>query len=166
MFKSRAAPGLPLCVIDSAQVRSDFKASEIKVHTTIDIIEKLDPKFDYTILNTKFEKRKRTQMMDPIWDPPFGGSCGPRRGIPRASWVALGLRHGRCFGRSDTIKRPMPGCTLDGCKNLNFLKIRKSVMLGVWAAPGAPETPAKGGGEGVRSPPPFGRVSGAPGATK
>ncbi len=36
-------------------------------------------------------------------------------------------------------------------------------MLGVLAAPGAPETLAKGGG---RSPPPVGSVSGAPGATQ
>ncbi len=36
-------------------------------------------------------------------------------------------------------------------------------MLGVWAAPGAPETLAKGG---VRGPPPFGRASGAPGAAQ
>ncbi len=42
-------------------------------------------------------------------------------------------------------------------------KDRKSVMLGVWAAPGAPETLAKG--EELR-PPPFGMVSGAPGAAQ
>ena len=38
---------------------------------------------------------------------------------------------------------------------------RKSAILGVWAAPGAPGTLPEGGG--LRSPP-FGRVSGAPGA--
>ncbi len=35
--------------------------------------------------------------------------------------------------------------------------------MGVWAAPGAPETLQNDGG---RSPPPFGRVSGAPGAAQ
>ncbi len=43
------------------------------------------------------------------------------------------------------------------------MKDRKSVMLEVWATPGAPETLAKGGG---RSPPPFERASGAPGAAQ
>ncbi len=41
---------------------------------------------------------------------------------------------------------------------LRLFKDRKSIVLGVWAASGAPETLAKGGG---RSPPSFGRVSGA-----
>jgi hypothetical protein len=39
----------------------------------------------------------------------------------------------------------------------------KSAILGVWVAPGAPEILAKGRG---RSPPPFGRVSRAPGAAQ
>ena len=47
--------------------------------------------------------------------------------------------------------------------NLKFVNGRKSVILGVWAAPGAPETLPKGGG---RSPPPFWRVYKAPGATQ
>ncbi len=51
------------------------------------------------------------------------------------------------------------GCTLDGYHFFELFKDRKSVILGVWAAPGGPETLAKGGG---RSPPPFGRVSGPP----
>ncbi len=41
-----------------------------------------------------------------------------------------------------------------------MFKGRKSAILGVWAAPGARETLPKGGG---LRPPPFGRVSGAPG---
>ena len=41
--------------------------------------------------------------------------------------------------------------------NFQFVEDRKSVILGVWAAPGAPETLPKGGG---RSPPPFARVFG------
>jgi hypothetical protein len=45
----------------------------------------------------------------------------------------------------------------------SFVKGWKSAILGVWAAPGARETLAKGWG---RSPPPFGRVSGAPGAAQ
>ncbi len=45
----------------------------------------------------------------------------------------------------------------------NLFVDRKSVILGVWAAAGAPEILAKGGG---RSPPPFGKVSGAPGAAQ
>ena len=53
--------------------------------------------------------------------------------------------------------------TLDGYKVLELVKDRKSVILAVWAAPGAPESLAKGKG---RSPPPFGRVSGAPGAAQ
>jgi hypothetical protein len=44
-----------------------------------------------------------------------------------------------------------------------ILKDRKSIILGVWAAPGAPETLAKGGG---LRPPPVGKVSGAPGAAQ
>ena len=43
------------------------------------------------------------------------------------------------------------GCTLGAYKDYNFHEDRKSLILGVWAAPGAPETRAKGGG---RSPPP------------
>ena len=46
---------------------------------------------------------------------------------------------------------------------LDFFKDWKSVILGVWMAPGALETLQKGGG---RSPPPFARVSGAPGAAQ
>ncbi len=59
--------------------------------------------------------------------------------------------------------KPKRGCTLAGSKVFDFVKDRKSVILGVWAAPGAPETRSKGGG---RSPPPFGRISGAPGAAQ
>ena len=55
------------------------------------------------------------------------------------------------------------GCNLDGYKVLKLFKDRKLVILGVWAPPGARETLPKGGG---RSPPPFGRVSGAVQTTK
>ena len=55
------------------------------------------------------------------------------------------------------------GCTLDGYKILELLKGRRSIILGVWAAPGAPETLPKGGG---LRPPPFARVPGAPGAPR
>ncbi len=48
---------------------------------------------------------------------------------------------------------------LRGC-TLAWNKIIEAIF-GVWAAPGARETLQKGGG---RSPPPFARVSGAPGA--
>ncbi len=53
-----------------------------------------------------------------------------------------------------TLMGPMDGrgCTLDSYKISNLVKDRKSVILGVWVAPGAPETLAKGGG---RSPPPL-----------
>ena len=44
-----------------------------------------------------------------------------------------------------------------------FFKDRKSVILGVWVAPGARETIPLGGG---LRPPPFGRVSMAPGAAQ
>jgi hypothetical protein len=47
-------------------------------------------------------------------------------------------------------------CPLAG--NLKFVEGRKSVIFGVWSAPGAPETVPKGGG---LRPPPFVRVSGA-----
>ncbi len=40
-------------------------------------------------------------------------------------------------------------------------RTQESSILGVWTASGAPKTIPKGG---VRSPPPFGMVSGAPGA--
>jgi hypothetical protein len=40
---------------------------------------------------------------------------------------------------------------------------QKSMIFGVWTAPGAPETAPKGG---VRSAPPFGMVSGARGAVQ
>ena len=53
------------------------------------------------------------------------------------------------------------GCTLGG--NFHLFKDRKSVILGVWAAPGAPETLPKGGG---LRPPPFARVAGAAGASQ
>ncbi len=53
------------------------------------------------------------------------------------------------------------GCTLGG--HFQFFKDRKSAILGVWAAPGAPETIPLGG---WLRPPPFGRVSGARGATQ
>ena len=57
-----------------------------------------------------------------------------------------------------------PGHTQTLAANCNiYLRGRKSVILGVWAAPGAPETLPKGGG---LRPPPFGRVSGAPGAAQ
>ncbi len=48
-------------------------------------------------------------------------------------------------------------------KTLEFVKDWKSAILGVWVAPGSWETLQKGGG---RSPPPFARVSGAPGAAQ
>ncbi len=41
-------------------------------------------------------------------------------------------------------RRLIRGCTLGG--NFKCFKGRKSVILGVWAAPGAPETLPKGGG--------------------
>ncbi len=44
-----------------------------------------------------------------------------------------------------------------------FFEDRKSGIFGVWAALGARETIPKGGG---RSPPPFGRASGAPGVAQ
>ena len=53
------------------------------------------------------------------------------------------------------------GCTLG--KKFKFVKGPKSVIWGVWAAPGAPETFPKGGG---LRPPPFARVSGAIGAAQ
>jgi hypothetical protein len=46
---------------------------------------------------------------------------------------------------------------------LKFVKGRKSVILGVWAAPWAPETLPKGGG---LRPPPFAWVCGVPGAAQ
>ncbi len=48
-------------------------------------------------------------------------------------------------------------------RNLKFVKGWKSVILGVWAAPGAPETLPKGGG---LRPLLFARVSGAPGVAQ
>ncbi len=47
--------------------------------------------------------------------------------------------------------------------NFDLFSDRKSVILGIWAAPGALEILPKGGG---RSAPPFGRVFGAPGAAQ
>ncbi len=47
--------------------------------------------------------------------------------------------------------------------NSKFVKGRKLVIFGVWAAPGAQETLPTGGG---LRPSPFGRVSGAPGAAQ
>ncbi len=44
-----------------------------------------------------------------------------------------------------------------------LIKDWKSVIVGVWVAPGALETLQEGGG---RSTPPFARVSGAPGAAQ
>jgi hypothetical protein len=51
--------------------------------------------------------------------------------------------------------------TLGG--KVEFFKGRKSVICGVLAAPGAPDTLPKGGG---LRPPSFGRVSRAPGAAQ
>ncbi len=56
---------------------------------------------------------------------------------------------------------PSRGCTLGG--KFQVFKGRKSVILGVWAAPGARETIPLGGG---LRPPPFGRVSRAAGAAQ
>jgi hypothetical protein len=53
---------------------------------------------------------------------------------------------------------PVRGCTLG--VNFQCFKDRKSVIWGVWAAPGAPKELTKGGG---RNPPPIARVSGVPG---
>ncbi len=44
-----------------------------------------------------------------------------------------------------------------------FPKTQKSLVLGVWTAPGVPETTPKGGALGA---PPFEVVSGAPGAVQ
>ena len=63
----------------------------------------------------------------------------------------------------DFTKAYIRGCTVGGYKICELLKDRESVILGVWAAPGARETIPKGGGLG---PPPFGRVSRAPGAAQ
>jgi hypothetical protein len=52
---------------------------------------------------------------------------------------------------------------LSMAKILELLKDWKSVMFGVWPAPGSPETLQKGGGG---RPPPFAWVSGAPGAAQ
>ncbi len=51
------------------------------------------------------------------------------------------------------VSRVIRGCTLGGYKMDQFFKDRKSVILEVWAAPGAPETLPQGGG---LSPPPSG----------
>ena len=50
-----------------------------------------------------------------------------------------------------------------GSSRWGFSDLMDSVILGVWAAPGARETLPKGGG---RSPPPSGMVSRAPGAAR
>jgi hypothetical protein len=65
--------------------------------------------------------------------------------------------------RPSLAPRPLRGCTVGGYEIDQLFKDRKSVILGVWAAPGAPETLPKGRG---RSPPPSGMVSGAPGAAQ
>ncbi len=61
------------------------------------------------------------------------------------------------YGRAPPA-RLTRGCALGG--NFHFVYDRKSVILGVWAARGAQEALPKGGG---LRPPPFARVSGAPG---
>ena len=62
------------------------------------------------------------------------------RGTVIPNWGGVQMEEG--LGRSDiTTNR---GCTLGA--NFKFVKGRKSVILGVWAAPGAPETLPKGGG--------------------
>ena len=83
---------------------------------------------------------------------------------PSAGWVLFSIRSARhracyrmlpcrclCWAKS--------GSTVGG--NFHFFKDRKSVILEVWAAPGALEALPKGGG---LRPLPFARVSGAPGA--
>ncbi len=86
-------------------------------------------------------------------------------GMPRPQKLSHPGRpkHQELFIIRDLICIRIRGCTLDGYKNLQLCKDLKSVILEIWAAPGAPDTLAKGGG---RSPPPFGRVSGAPGAAQ
>ncbi len=72
-------------------------------------------------------------------------------------------------GRRDSPNRQNQGPSRSvaapwfGWKIMEVFKDWKSVILGVWAAPGAPETFAKGGG---LRPPPFARASQAPGATQ
>ncbi len=88
----------------------------------------------------------------------------PLRHPPNAPRLSLSLTLSTVARASmpHMSRRKMRGCTLAGSKVVKQMKDRKSVIFGVWAAPGAPETRPKGGG---RSPPPFGRFSGAPGAT-
>ena len=69
----------------------------------------------------------------------------------------------RCLRRRPARRRGGQTVAVLWHENFNFFKDRKSAILGVWAAPGAPETLPKGGG---LRPPPFGRVSGALGAAQ
>jgi hypothetical protein len=83
-------------------------------------------------------------------------------GVTRSyKFIGFGDIHGpkpyKFIGFGDSLHR---ACTLEG---YNLFEDLKSAILGVWAAPGARDTIPKGGG---RSPPPFGRASGAPGATQ
>ncbi len=82
-------------------------------------------------------------------EPPSGSRQGPGRKQKARSDRRWGLHGG------------LRSCTLGG--NFQFFKDRKYVILGVWAAPGARETIPLGGG---LRPPPFARVSGAPGAAQ
>ncbi len=85
--------------------------------------------------------------------------AGGHRGADPSHRGAPGSRGTRRISGSPYFE-PMERVGWMVLKSLKLFKGRESVMLGVWAAPGAPETLAQGGG---RSPPPFGRVSGVPG---
>ena len=86
----------------------------------------------------------------------------PRKSGPESKsasvWTGLEAKFGRdpAEGRPlrdlpDSRLHPKRGCTLDGCEIFELFKDRKSVILGVWVAPGAPEALAKGGR--LRPPP-------------
>ncbi len=55
------------------------------------------------------------------------------------------------FAGAVRVPARIHGCTLGG--NFEFVKGRKSVICGVWAAPGAPETPLPKGGGLLPRPP-------------
>ncbi len=89
----------------------------------------------------------------------LGMSLGRFERVPARAGQAVSMLVQLQYGA--VVFSPQCGCTLGG--NFQFLKDRESVILGGWAALGIRDTIPLGGG---LRPPPFARVSGAPGAAQ
>ncbi len=119
-------------------------------------------------IGRKHEKSEFRIANEPLGRRPAGWPpCGPTTParVPGALRSGLGLGPSgmapRALGRVRFLGWGLRGRTLRG--SLILFKGRKSVILVVWAAPGAPGTLPQGGG---LRPSAFARVAGPPGAAQ